>query len=64
MKEDIWMLDTWLSEALLPSYITKDFLLVPKRPLKGRRPCKLGFYLCKSEILKELFNILLYKGQD
>jgi hypothetical protein len=35
MKEDIWMLDTWLWEALLPSYITNDTLLVPQRPLKG-----------------------------
>jgi hypothetical protein len=48
MKEDIWMLDTWLWEALLPSYITNDLLLVPKRPLKGLRPYKLGFYLCKK----------------
>ena len=35
MKEDIWILDMWLWEALLPSYITNDLLLLPKRPLKG-----------------------------
>jgi hypothetical protein len=34
MKEDIYILDMWLWEALLPSYITNDLLLVPKSPLK------------------------------
>jgi hypothetical protein len=35
MKEGIYMLDTWLWKAVLPSYITNDLLLVPKLPLKG-----------------------------
>jgi hypothetical protein len=64
MKEDIWILDTWLWEALLPSCITNDLLLVPKHLVKGWSPCKLGFYLCKIEILNELFNITLLRGED
>jgi hypothetical protein len=64
MKEDIWILDTWLWQALIPSCITNDLLLVPKRPIKGWHPCKLGFYFCKNEILNELFNITFLRGKD
>jgi hypothetical protein len=35
MKEDIWMLETWLWEVLLPSYIISNLLQLPKCPLKG-----------------------------
>jgi hypothetical protein len=41
---------------------TPRLLISGKTPLKGRHPCKLGFYLCKSEILNKLFNITLLKG--
>jgi hypothetical protein len=37
-------------------------LLSGKTSLKGRRPCKIRVYLCKSETLIELFNITLLKG--
>jgi hypothetical protein len=30
---------------------------------KGRRPCKIRVYLCKSETLNELFNITFLKGE-
>jgi hypothetical protein len=49
------MLDMWPLEAYPCFSNTNDFLKVAKRPLKGWHPSKLGFYLCKSEILKELF---------
>jgi hypothetical protein len=46
MKEMVLLLDIWLSEAPPLSSINNDLLFVPRRPLKGRRPYELGFFLC------------------
>jgi hypothetical protein len=40
----------------------QQFFLSVKMSLKGRHPCKIRVYLCKSETLNELFNINLLKG--
>jgi hypothetical protein len=57
------MLDMWPLEAYPCFSNTNDFFKVAKCPLKGRRPCKIRVYLCKSETLNELFNITLLKGE-
>jgi hypothetical protein len=57
------MLDMWPLEAYPCFSNTNNFFQVEKCPLKGRRPCKIRVYLCKSETLIELFNINLLKGE-
>jgi hypothetical protein len=46
--ESAYMLYMWPLEAYPCFSNTNDFLKVVKRPLKGCRPPKLGFYLCKK----------------
>jgi hypothetical protein len=57
------MLDMWPLEAYPFFSNTNDFFKVEKHPLKGRCPCKIRVYLCKSETLIELFNINLLMGE-
>jgi hypothetical protein len=57
------MFDMWPLEAYSCFSNTNDFFKVEKQPLKGKHPCKIRVYLCKSEILNELFNITLLKGE-
>jgi hypothetical protein len=57
------MFGMWPLEAYPCFSNTNNFFKVAKRPLKGRRPCKIRVYLCKSETLDELFNIALLKGE-
>jgi hypothetical protein len=47
----------WPLEAYPCFSSTNDFFNVAKHPLKGRHPCKIRVYLCKSETLNEL-NLL------
>jgi hypothetical protein len=57
------MLDMWPLEAYTCFSNTNYFFQVTKRPLKGRCPCKIRVYLCKSETLNEFFNITLLKEE-
>jgi hypothetical protein len=63
MKEVVGMLDMWLWEAFLHSYITNNLLLVPKRPLKGDVHMTRAFSLCKSEIKMNCLMLLCKRGK-